>query len=201
MYIPKSFEMTNQRHINTLIEDNSFATLIHIDAGEPVISHVPLYMDQAQRTLTGHLAKSNPHTDLLNNSMAYVIFHGPHDYISTQNHESTQGVPTWNYATVHIKGRCAIVRDDQLITQRITELLNQYEQTELQSERFKQMKNAIVFFEIQMDQVAAKFKLSQNRTLEDQQRTILDLQDRNPVLANLMQDVLFQHEFIQESKP
>lgn len=201
MYIPQSFIMTDQRHINTLIKDNSFATLIHIHAGEPVVSHVPLYMDQAQRTLTGHLAKSNPHSNLLDDSSDYVIFHGPHDYISTQNHASTQGVPTWNFATVHLTGRCSILTDDQLITQKITQLLGQYEQTELQLERFKQMKNAIVFFEIQMDQVEAKFKLSQNRTLADQQRTILDLQERNPELANLMQNVLFHDELIQEQTP
>ncbi len=201
MYIPQSFIMTDQRHINTLIEENSFATLIHIDAGEPAVSHVPLYMNQAQRTLTGHLAKSNTHSNLLDDSSAYVIFHGPHDYISTQNHASTQGVPTWNFATVHLTSRCSILTDDQLVTQKITQLLGQYEQTELRLEKFKQMKNAVVFFEIQMNHVEAKFKLSQNRTLEDQENTILNLQNRNPELANLMQNVLFHDELIQEQTP
>jgi transcriptional regulator len=193
MYIPQSFLMTDQGHITALIQDNSFATLIHINDGEPVVSHVPLYLDQERHTLIGHLAKNNPHSNLLNNSAAYVIFHGPHDYISTLNHTSTQGVPTWNYATIHIKGTCIVLTEDQLITQRIAELLGQYEKTELQLERFNQLKNAIIFFEIQMDQVEAKFKLSQNRPIEDQKRTILDLKDRNPVLANMMQDVLFNN--------
>lgn len=193
MYIPPSFTMTDQKHITALIQENSFATLIHINNGEPVISHLPLYLDQEQNTLVGHLAKKNPHSHLLSKSAAYVIFHGPHDYISTQNHPSTLGVPTWNYATIHIKGTSTVLTEDRLITQRITELLGQYEKTELQSERFNQLKNAIVFFEIQIDHIEAKFKLSQNRPIEDQKRTILDLKDRNPALANLMQDVLFNN--------
>jgi transcriptional regulator len=198
MYIPQSFAMTDHRYLTTIIQENSFATLIHINEGVPVISHVPLYLDQEQHKLIGHLAKNNPHSNLLKDSNAYVIFHGPHDYISTQNHTSTQGVPTWNYATVHIQGKCSTLTDDQIVTQRITELLHQYENTELNIERFNQLKNAIVFFEIQMDYVDAKFKLSQNKTLEDQERTILDLKDRNPALAKLMQQVLFNNASAQD---
>ena len=198
MYIPPSFLMTDQVHITKLIQENSFATLIHIEKGMPTISHIPLYLDEVQKKLIGHLAKNNPHADLLNDSNAYVIFHGPHDYISTRNHTSTQGVPTWNYATIHIQGRCSVLTDNQQITQRITELLGQYEKTELKLEKFNQLKNSIVFFEIQMDHVEAKFKLSQNRPIEDQKRTILDLKDRNPALANLMQQVLFNNASAQD---
>ena len=191
MYIPHSFKMNETAHITQLIQDYGFATLIHIDHGIPMVSHVPLYLDVAQQKLIGHLAKKNPHTELLNHSEAYVIFHGPHDYISTENH-NTRGVPTWNYATVHIRGRSTVITDDALITQRITALLHQYEDTDLNTALFDQLKSAIVFFEIEMNQVEAKFKLSQNRTIEEQQRTIQDLHTRNPALANLMQKVLFE---------
>ncbi len=192
MYIPKSFEMNDTAHITQLIQDHGFATLIHLDHGIPMVSHVPLYLDVSQQKLTGHLAKKNPHSDLLDASEAYAIFHGPHDYISTENHFRTQGVPTWNYATVHVRGRSSVIHDDALITKRITELLHQYEETALNTSLFNQLKGAIVFFEIAMDHVEAKFKLSQNRTVQEQQRTIVDLQKRNPALASLMQKVLFE---------
>jgi transcriptional regulator len=94
MYIPQSFSMTDEKYITALIKENSFATLIHINKNKPVVSHVPLYLDHKQHKLIGHLAKNNPHAALLNDSDAYVIFNGPHDYISTQNHISTHGIPT-----------------------------------------------------------------------------------------------------------
>ncbi len=76
MYIPQSFSMIDKKHITTLIQEHSFATLIHIDKNVPVISHVPLYLDQEQQTLVGHLAKNNPHVSLLDQPQAYVILHG-----------------------------------------------------------------------------------------------------------------------------
>jgi predicted FMN-binding regulatory protein PaiB len=105
-----------------------------------------------------------------------------------------------NYATVHVQGKCSTLTDDLIIIQRITELPHQYENTELNIERFNQFKNAIVFFEIQMNHIEAKFELNPNKTFEDQQTTIFDLQKRNHPLAILMQNILFNREFSQEQK-
>jgi len=191
MYLPQAFAMTDEAQIIQLMQAYSFATLIHIHDGMPTISHVPLYVDETSRTLIGHLARQNPHAELLDLSQASVIFQGPHDYIATTAHASTQGIPTWNYAVVHVHGTCRVIHDDARILDSIEQLLHRYEDTPLNVERFDQVKQAIVFFEITLDQVEAKFKLSQNRPIADQLHAIADLQHRNPALADLMQQVLF----------
>ena len=191
MYLPQAFAMTDDAQIIQLMQAYNFATLIHIHDGIPTISHVPLYVDETSRTLIGHLARQNPHAELLDQSQAYVIFQGPHDYISTTAHASTQGIPTWNYAVVHVRGACHVIYDDARILHSIELLLQRYEAEPLNATRFNQVKQAIVFFEIKLDHVDAKFKLSQNRPVADQLHAIAELQHKNPALADLMQQVLF----------
>ncbi|MEC7121001.1 MAG: FMN-binding negative transcriptional regulator, partial [Pseudomonadota bacterium] len=55
-------------------------------------------------------------------------------------------------------------------------------------ELFERMKGAIVFFTLSIDQIEAKFKLSQNRQPAEIEQTLADLNTRNPVLAQLMRD-------------
>jgi len=193
MYIPDAFSISDPVLITQFIRDYSFATLIHVVNHEPMISHVPLYLDHERNVLVGHLARANPHSLWLDGHNATVIFHGPHDYISTALHASTQGVPTWNYAVVHVTGKSRVIVDEVNISTYMRLLMSQYEASPLDQIRFDQMKIAIIFFEIQMTHVEAKFKLSQNRPKTDQARVIDAMSVQNPALATLMMTVLNTH--------
>ncbi len=191
MYIPDAFQASDSALVLQLIRDYGFATLIHIVNDEPIISHIPLYLDHERDVLTGHLAVANPHSQWLDGRKATVIFQGPHDYISTELHTSTQGVPTWNYAVVHVQGISRMITDAAHIDKVIRQLMGQYESTPLNQARFDHMKRGIVFFEIPMTHIEAKFKLSQNRPKADQTQVINAMSIKNPALAQLMNTALF----------
>ncbi|WKB35742.1 FMN-binding negative transcriptional regulator [Terrilactibacillus sp. S3-3] len=114
MYIPKAFQETDQQKIKDFIRHNSFGILFSQNWVHPQATHLPLVFDRDD--LVGHFAKANPHWRSLDGREALIVFSGPHSYISSSWY-GEEGVPTWNYMTVHVCGTCRIITDQ-------TELLN-----------------------------------------------------------------------------
>jgi transcriptional regulator len=88
-------------------------------------------------------------------------------------------VPTWNYAVVHVRGRVELVtaRDQTLaILRQLTERFESSRpapwRLQLTGAKLDAMVGAIVAFRMTVERVDAKFKLSQNRSAEDQERVI-----------------------------
>jgi transcriptional regulator len=107
-------------------------------------------------------------------ALSVAVFHGPHGYVSPSVY-GTPGVPTWNYVVVHARGRaCAL---DAAATERvIVDSVERFERagwrldTNDASMRRKLM--AICGFEIAIESLLGKWKLSQNRPPEDRARVI-----------------------------
>jgi transcriptional regulator len=86
-------------------------------------------------------------------------------------------VPTWNYAVVHAYGRAALL-DPADLRPLLEGLVDVHERAFTPPWRFESLPAdyvdgllaAIVGFEISVERVEAKLKLSQNRPLEDQRR-------------------------------
>lgn len=186
IYTPKHYTEHRTDVINEIIHRYSFATLISVTDNGPIISHLPVIMDSEKKTLLSHCARANPHwKHFKDENPVTVIFSGPHSYISPAWYEPhPDNVPTWNYVAVHVKGAVRIVEDNQeawLLMNKLVQHYENYYRTgwSLPSEPNETLKNdiqrGITVFEIKMDQVEAKFKLSQN----------LDLSDRNSVIEKL----------------
>lgn len=200
MYIPDHFKETNPACLATLLRDYPFGTLITVHDGLPFVSHIPFlheHRSDGTQVLRGHVAKSNPQWhDLEENQTALVVFQGPHAYISPSWYESP-GVPTWNYAVVHIYGKARLLQDEASLEKLITELTAVYESNQinpwkpqLSGEQRTRLLGSIVGFEIEAQDIQAKFKLSQNRSRNDQQ-AVIDQLAKSPVtapLALLMQE-------------
>lgn len=180
MYSPEAFREQRPAVIAELMRQHSFATLISVDAGQPVVSHIPLLFEPGAESaagsgngrLLGHLARANPHAELLRGgAAATAIFHGPHGYVSPHWYQSP-GVPTWNYAVVHVSGRCQRIDDDEQLLSLLDRLTacheGNAEPIPLSAERRRSLLQAIVGFEIVIERIDAKFKLSQNRPRADQ---------------------------------
>jgi len=111
MYLPSQFRETDRDRIATLVRDYPLATLVTVDDGAPFVGHVPLLHDPAAGLLLGHLARANPQWRHLAGGQAVLaVFHGPHAYVSPGWY-GTPGVPTWNYAVVHARGRARLVEE------------------------------------------------------------------------------------------
>lgn len=199
MYLPGHFKETNPERIAELVKSHPFGVLVTAPEGVPFISHLPFLFEStagAHGKLLGHLARANPQWQhLAARREALVVFQGPHAYVSPSWYGSP-GVPTWNYAVVHFHGKARLIESQAELAGLVTQLTRVYESQRpspwtfnLAGEQVKLL-SMIVGFEIEITSVQAKFKLSQNRSAEDQQRVIEELSvSSNPLevsMAKLM---------------
>jgi len=187
LYTPAPFAGDDRAAVARLMHDHPFATLITSYSSEPLVSHVPLLLIpgcEPHGTLIGHFARANPHWRGAHATQSIAIFMGPHAYVSPSWYEEpARMVPTWNYAVVHAHGALEIV-DDAAVTRATLDLLIQRFEggrtTPWRFERSPAERDAlvagIVAFRLRIKHVDAKFKLSQNRSREDQRRVIAALQ-------------------------
>jgi len=185
VYIPDHFKETSPDRISDLIERHPFAMLVTASDGEPFVSYLPLLFDSSvgsNGVLFGHMARANPQWRHFSaGGDVQVIFQGPHAYVSPSWY-SSPGVPTWNYAAVHLRGTPRLIEDDaevESLIKRHTQVFESKQpnpwQPDLTGERRARLLGMIVGFAIEVTEVQGKFKLSQNRPAEDRQAVIEEL--------------------------
>ena len=194
MYQPKSFIESDQNKLYSLIENYPFATLIAKKDAEIEISHLPLLLNRDNGQLLGHIAKANPFLEyIFAEQQVTVIFHGPHGYISPSwYHNPTDNVPTWNYAVVHIEGKLVAATEAELVLL-LDQLYSQHDENNTpinwQNPKISAKLNGIAGFKIKIEKITGKYKLSQNRSIEDQESVMQNLQGINTELYAIMQDI------------
>ena len=179
MYIPDAFAETEIERLHDLIEAYDFGMLITAAEPTPLVSHLPFVLDRAtgpNGTLQAHMARGNSHwRGFAGESL--VVFHGPHSYVSPSWYApGAPAVPTWNYAVVHAHGTPRFVDDPQELRAQQERLVAKYEAGRSPSWNMAGqppayidgMLKGIVGFEIPIARLEGKFKLSQNRSAEDQ---------------------------------
>ena len=184
MYIPRHFEVTDTAWCHALMRAQSFAAMITADdAGAPFATHLPILVDPARGplgTLRGHVARANPHWRYLAaGRTTLAIFSGAHAYVSPSWYATHPSVPTWNYVAVHATGTGALVEDPEQVKTLLADLVRTYESggpsawsfESLPADYLAGMQRGIVAFEIPVERLEGKAKLSQNRDAVDQART------------------------------
>ncbi len=199
MYIPGQFKQQDMQRNITLMKENAFASLITMEQSLPYISHIPMLIEQRDEALVlrGHLAYANDQwRHLQQGQTATALFQGPHCYISPNWYQSAGLPPTWNYAVIHARGTAEIL-DNTALKVLVEALAEQYEQNlnpVWKPDYNPKMLSAIVGFEIRVSDIEAKFKLSQNRSIEDQQSAVKRLakseHENQRNIARLMQTEL-----------
>lgn len=174
MYLQDVFEEKNLDNILSVIIDYPFATVVSVYQQRSLISQLPLNFDQEKHCFYGHLARANPHYQCFSErSQVMVLFQGPNAYVSPALYDSP-GVPTWNYVSVEVEGHVELISDHEQQIQILEKQLSQFD-PELQSSllaglpdaRRNRMLEVICGFRIDIEQIKAKFKLSQNRPPQD----------------------------------
>lgn len=180
MYIPTVNQMSDQSKIKAFLKKYSFATIITNVNNVPVATHLPFVVieDESGLKLYSHFAKANDQWKYIADNVSLVIFSEPHAYISPSNYEKIQNVPTWNYIAVHIYGKCRLITKDDEVLELLAQTIHTYEteyfaQWQSLSSAYKAaMLNGIVAFELLVDDIQAKEKLSQNKTAQERQNII-----------------------------
>jgi transcriptional regulator len=184
LYIPEHFRVEDDAAAVAFMRANPFTILVSTTADGPFATHVPVVIREAGEHLLirGHVAKANPHWRyLLEQAHCLVIFHGPHAYVSPSNYATRENVPTWNYGAVHAYGDARVFSETEELLGMLHDLIPTFEaayeeQWSSLNEAYRtRMLGHIVGFEIAVTKIEAKFKLSQNRTRDEQQKVIESL--------------------------
>jgi transcriptional regulator len=187
MYTPKLNLITDQQEAISFMQQFSFATIVTVKDGIPSATHLPFVVSQrdGQIVLTSHFAKVNPQATEILTCKPLVIFTEPHAYISPRHYESVQSVPTWNYIAVHAYGPATVIDSPEAKAQLLEQTIQFYEADYLkqwnglpQDYKLNMMKG-ITGFEIIVDELQGKKKLSQNRTEKEREKIIVELSKSN----------------------
>ena len=185
--LPYFFEKDNEKVI-AIMKENSFAIITGFSENYPVATHIPLEIevtDNKKIFLKGHLMKNTDHHKaFLKNNNVLVVFNGPHCYVSASWYNTPAIASTWNYITVHAKGKITFT-DEEGTYNAVKEITNKYEETispasfdKLTEEYVRQQIKAIIGFTIEVESMDNVFKLSQNQD-EQSKNNLLEEKDRN----------------------
>jgi len=173
MYIPPHFLQHSTEEAIEIIRNNSFGPLISHIENRPWATHLPMLSRQTESgdlILHGHVSKGNlqgksfsPEEEVM------AIFQGPHAYVSSTWY-TTENVPTWNYAAVHVYGKIRIIEGEDLKAS-LKELMDTFESytgthlaiDDLSEKYVHRQMNGVIGFEMTVTDIQCSFKLSQNR--------------------------------------
>lgn len=200
MFIPAPFSINDNRVITAFLKKNSFGQLFSVHEGRPFATALPFLYDPTSQRLACHLAKANPQWKSIESQEILITIQGEHDYISPTWYEKG-GVPTWNYQLLQIYGKARVIIDEDTLANMVATLSEKYEFGRESSEYGKwngeynrKMLKAIVGLDIEITEIQCKFKLSQNKTPEDQRTIIEQLeQEGATALAAEMEKTLFNN--------
>jgi transcriptional regulator len=185
MYIPAFNSFTDRQEIIAFMQRYSFATIVTMMDDLPVATHLPFLVKEENDKLIlhSHFAKANPQANQVFGKTSLVIFTEPHAYITPRLYEKEESVPTWNYIAVHAYGKARILENEDQKAELLKHTIEQYDTGYLEQYQklpadFKsKMMNGIVAFEIEVTDLQAKKKLSQNRSEIEQQNVIHSLEN------------------------
>jgi len=182
MYTPSFNSFTDKSEIIAFMQRYSFASIVTMMDDKPFATHLPFLVKEEydKVILQAHFAKANPQSKAVFENISLVIFTEPHAYISPSNYETEKVVPTWNYIAVHAYGK-AIVLEDTGKAELIKHTIENFEAGYLKQwqglpDDYKsRMLNGIVAFEMEVTDLQAKKKLSQNRSEVEKENIINSL--------------------------
>ncbi len=192
MYQPDLFRVDDVAQMHALMRARPFATLVSAGSLGLYASHLPTVLkdEGAYGTIECHLARPNPHCQDLAGGEALMIFAGADGYITPNWYPSKfqhgKVVPTWNYAVVHAHGRPAVMRDADWLRRHVGELTAQQERgaakpwalADAPETYVATMLRGIVGFRFAITRLEGKWKMSQNRELQDRHGVVAGLRTR-----------------------
>lgn len=187
MYNLPYFKTDEQDEVLQFMREHPFVFLTGADAeNKPVATQVPVFIDEkaGKLFLSGHMMKNTDHHKAFEqNPNVLAVFTGPHCYVSASWYENPQMGSTWNYMSVHAKGRIRFGEGEEIVNA-LKRLTLHYEGgnaasptvfDNLPKEYTEMMMKAIVAFEIEITQMNHVFKLSQNRDEKSYDNIIMKL--------------------------
>jgi transcriptional regulator len=193
MYQPTHFREDRIEVQHDLIRAHPLGLVITAGPGGLMANSIPFLVGPGvseKGTLRGHLARANPQwRELGAVEECLVVFQGPQAYITPSwyatKRETGKVVPTWNYVTVHVWGRPAVVEDTGWLRRQIEDLTRSRERvraapwhvSDAPENYIAAQIQAIVGVEIAIARIEGKWKVSQNRPAADRTGVVAGLRE------------------------
>ena len=197
MYKFDHYTEKDQQKVFDFMKENAFALITGIGQNYPVATQIPLTVEikDGKIFLHGHLMrKTDHHLAFESNNNVLVIFTGPHCFVSASWYTDPHVGSTWNYMTVHAKGKISFM-DEEGTRNAVKVLSDKYEGTasqgafnNLPKEYINQMVKAIIGFTIEVESIDNTFKLSQNRDEASKKNIIEELRKRADANSSAIAD-------------
>jgi transcriptional regulator len=192
MYTPKLYREEDRLTILQFMQENEFVTLVCHDGKRQAASHLLVeVIEEGERLLVnGHMSRANPLWKTFEyNPEVLLIFQGPHTYISPTWYNYVN-VPTWNYQAVHVYGQPRLLTEYEEAYQLLKRLIDRHERSghykmeSLPQDFVEKEMKGIMAFQIEVTEIQANYKLSQNREDEDYWNIVSHLEKREDELSH-----------------
>lgn len=188
MYKMSHFTESDHSKVLDFMKAHPFVTLIGHNSTQNVATQIPVLFDEnrGKLSLRAHIMRNTDHHKaLIKNPDVLVLFTGPHCYVSSSWYTERMGA-TWNYQTVHVKGKIDFLTDDETI-HILKELTEQYESGQdnplfidkLPKDYIPTLVKAIAGIRITIEDIYPIFKLSQNRDDDSYRNIVKQLEKTN----------------------
>lgn len=195
MYIPDKFDYGNDRRlIDLFVDEYFFGQIISFSGNESDLSYSPVEYEASLNELIFHLAADNPHCESIENGVEQsCIFNGPSSYVSPAFYINNS-VPTWNYLSVIFSGPVTRVDDKEQAINHLSRLTEYFENENESSwdisslgDRLEIVLDKIRVYRLSIAGTTAKFKMSQNKTMDDRASVEKELRKKGKVdVADVM---------------
>ncbi|MDE2018395.1 MAG: FMN-binding negative transcriptional regulator [Hyphomicrobiales bacterium] len=202
MYEPPHFRVASRDQALDFVEARTFGLLVSADADGPVADPLPFLLDRAGGRLLAHVARANPQWRVVEAAgRALAVFSGADAYVSPSHYaakrEHGRVVPTWNYMVAQVRGRAVVHHDADWLGRQVRALTAAHEAgraapwtvDDAPADFVAAQLRAIVGIEIALDEVTAKFKLSQNRAAADRDGVARGLAGESGGAAEIAREV------------
>jgi transcriptional regulator len=210
LYVPRHFAMTDLGEVRAFMQRVGICTLVTL-GDELEASLVPVAIEGPAAeygTLRGHLAKPNHQLSRRREDVrALAVFAGPAHYITPSWYETKRRtgkvVPTYDYVVVQARGFLRTIDDPARVRDHLSSLTAHHEATvdsdwritDAPDDYITSMMLGIVAFEMPIDELVGKWKLSQNRPADDIDGVVHGLAD---LATDAARDVA---ELVERSRP
>lgn len=177
MYSLPHFKEKDQQVVIEFMKQHPFAMLIGSADDKSYATQIPMLFDErdGKMILLGHMMRKQDHQKAFEkNPEVLVVFTGPHTYVSATWYSDPRQASTWNYMSVHARGKIRFL-DEAGLVDALKKLTLYYENNNshsstvfdnLPEDYTSKLMKSIVAFEIEVNSIENVFKLSQNRDKE-----------------------------------
>ncbi len=201
MYNLPEFHEKDQPRVLEFVKAHPFAFICGCDTeSKPVATQIPCFIEErnGKLYLSGHIMRNTDHhKSFEQNPNVLAVFTGAHTYVSASWYNDPQTASTWNYMSVHAKGKMKFL-DTAALLQVLKHTTNHFENDPHSAANFEhlpedyvaKLAKAIVAFEVEVEQIENVFKLSQNRDKQSYENIMVKLKEQDDdgkVIAHEMQ--------------